>query len=152
MNKYKFYFIPRTDMASMTPGRMIAQATHAAQNFSEYVKNIRNKTISTYPLPLAVCKYTEWINETPYWYGTSIILKPNTISNQCEEFTDMQNYFLKNNSVICYKLIDPEYFIKDGKTYHLLENVCTGIYFFGSKRILDTYSKYHLFDMEFKNE
>lgn len=151
MNKHKFYYIPRTDMDSMTPGRMIAQATHAAQNFSEYMKVILEKK-SDYPDTTTLIKnYLIWKNETKYNYGTTIVLKPNTAYDQVEEFNNMQNFFYNEfKKLVCFTVIDPEYAIKDGSTTHILEDICTGIYFFGTREQMETFGNYKLFDMEFK--
>ncbi|AXH72542.1 MAG: hypothetical protein [Caudoviricetes sp.] len=151
MNKYKFYYIPRTDMDSMTPGRMIAQATHAAQNFSEYMKVISNNPIVFEKSEILINRYNDWKYETNFNYGTTIVLKPNTSYNQVDEFNNMESFFLdKKEELACYKVIDPEYFIKDGLTNHTLRDICTGIYFFGTRDQLETFGNYKLFDMEFE--
>lgn len=151
MNKHKFYYIPRTDMDSMTPGRMIAQATHAAQNFSEYMKIVIDRPTVFENSEILVDGYSDWKYETNFNYGTTIVLKPNTIYNQINEFNDMEQFFLdKRKELACYKVIDPEYFVSDGYTTHIIENVCTGIYFFGTREQLETFGSYKLFDMEFK--
>lgn len=175
---YRFYYIPRTDMDSMTPGRMMAQATHAAQQFANNFGNynsgfaymfermrdrennkIFNREESVIDDLVSHDKYCQsntgnhyslWTKETKYGFGTTIVLKPKTTKNQVEEFDKIFNYFSDIENVKCELVIDPEYFIKDGHTTHIIKDVTTGIYIFCTKEDLDKFDHYELFDRGFE--
>lgn len=146
MTSDRFYYIPRTDMDSMTPGRIIAQGTHAAHYFSKIMEDVRHLNKEMFE------RFNMWKKETSYGFGTAIVLKPNKVTNQIDEFNMLYNRTIGNPSVICNILIDPEYVIVDGDTIHLVPNVITGLIFFGRKDQLEMYDSYDLFDYNFEKE
>lgn len=122
MPEITLYCVARTDMESMTPGRVAAQISHASTKaMFEILKE--DKTTEIYKM------FDTWINEAD-GFGTTIVLQPN--SNEQEKEFDFLLKSTENNELIhAGKVIDPEYFIKDGKTFHIVENVTTCVYFFG---------------------
>lgn len=146
MSDYRFYFIPRTDMASMTPGRMMAQCSHGSHQIFKDIEEWEAINSKAYPIQ----KFDEWRTEA-HGFGTAIILSPNENIDQVTDFQNMKMCFERNEYVMCNIVVDPEYFVKDGDTVHIVPNVVTGIYFFGTKEILETHGKYNLFTKGFEN-
>ena len=60
-DELRLYILVRNDLESMTPGRVAAQASHAANVF------IKSKLFPTR-------KIREWENQTPQGFGTTIVL------------------------------------------------------------------------------
>ena len=130
----------------MTPGRMIAQGTHAAHYLS---KIMERPSISD----VVKKQFEYWKAETEFGFGTTIILKPNFgKGRQILEFKNLANISIGNHDIVCDTLTDPEYVIIDGDTVHYVPYVITGLIFFGKKSHLDMYGDYKLFDYDFKKE
>jgi peptidyl-tRNA hydrolase len=119
----KLYIIMRTDMDSMSVGRIAAQASHAANQF---VYDLERKGNSNDAL---MKRYIAWKNQTLGGFGTVIVLDGYSqeliedLLYRLEEGNLEQQFF---SSVV----IDPEYGVRDGDFVHMVENVMTCAYVF----------------------
>lgn len=130
---YKLYIILRQDLASMTPGRCAAMASHATSVFEKDVAVIGARD-DLVEINQAI---DNWKNETKYNFGTVIVLK-------VERFEELGG-ILKNVSELsgtstCGEafgndVTDPEYALLDGSVVHFVPDVQTGIYVFASDEI-----------------
>jgi len=78
------YLFPRTDLASMTPGKAMAHAAHAANAFVHTMLQHRkdlerlasdpNLTLATYNFDL-MNAFRTWETATPQGFGTTIVLQ-----------------------------------------------------------------------------
>lgn len=115
----KLFLLPRTDMASMTPGMIAAQCAHAANAAVRAVKASK-KTAFKQALK-------DW--EGDYGYGTTVVLDGENIEK-------IGNYFgylgSDLNSHLCSFgwTYDPTYPVKDGKVTHLINATTVGYVFF----------------------
>lgn len=140
----KLYILVRTDMDSMTPGRIAAQASHAANQFVfDYNKDIEHygkdyKALGDILAPLRE-SYEEWVNQTPSGFGTVIVLNGGGERDirSFLETLDQNDYFFA-------RVIDPEYAVKDGNSVHFVENVLTCAYVFPIHYRLDNHELSHL--------
>ena len=148
---YRFYFMPRIDMTSMTPGRIAAQATHAAHHFSHTMEHdyagIGHGTIRE--------AFETWKSETHYGFGTTIVLAPPRNSENVDYFNSILRKCLNDVNVsrvsATRPLIDPEYVLRDGETTHVIKDVMTGIWSFCDQdRSYEIFTDADLFDLNFK--
>ena len=111
MTDSRLYILMRTDMASMNPGKGMAQAAHAANSFvhdwgesSEYV--------------------TGWQKQTPQGFGTTITL---AVPNE-----DKMSEMIAIAGALGYPvgtIHDPSYPVRDGEITHLIPtNTCGYIF------------------------
>ena len=150
MRNARLYIIPRTDMATMTPGRAIAQATHAATKFVFDIKHQFKFDKDSYNSELKEM-LTDYLDEAN-GFGTTIVLKPKTEFDQEAEFNQLLDAVVNDESLdfvypmIGNVVIDPEYAVKDGDHVHIVPDVVTCAYFFGDvddmKQLLGTYELY----------
>lgn len=147
MRQARLYVIPRTDMETMTPGRAIAQATHAATKMIFDIHNVPEDDGDFTELSQMLEDYLDEANG----FGTTIVLKPKSEFDQDEEFAYLSKKLIEESDDFVYPaisniVIDPEYFIKDGRTTHIIPNVTTCMYFFGDpddlKSLLGSYELY----------
>lgn len=146
MRKARLYIIPRTDMGTMTPGRAIAQATHAATKMVFDIQNQNSNDIDADELAQMLEDYFDEANG----FGTTIVLKPKSEFDQEDEFSYILDQITSNEDaaypMIGNVVVDPEYYIQDGKVTHIVPNVATCLYIFGDpddlKQILGSYELY----------
>lgn len=125
----KLYILIRTDMASMTTGRIAAQASHASNQFvHDYnydIERLSKNAIYAEEVLKLKTAYQEWIKQTGRGFGTVIVKDGGTEKNirQLLNKIPLEDYTHA-------PVIDPEYAIKDGETVHLVENVLTCAYIF----------------------
>ena len=123
-NDYFLYILMRTDMASMNPGKAVAQGAHAANMFHEIM--VRRRT--------AKLKGDDSYKHFAKWqgnrmFGTTITLGV-TLDQLIAKVTEARkNEFMAD---ICH---DPTYPLRDGDFTHLIP-VDTCGYVFGSKEEL----------------
>lgn len=84
------YILMRNDLASMTPGRCMAQASHASNAF------IHRWGKQTY--------VKDWQNQTEDGFGTAIVLAADLLSIQSIAVS-----LCDNGYNVCGEVIDPEY-------------------------------------------
>jgi peptidyl-tRNA hydrolase len=116
----KLYIIMRTDMDSMSVGRIAAQASHAANQF---VYDLERKGNSNDAL---MKRYIAWKNQTLGGFGTVIVLDG---YNQ-ELIEDVLYRLEEEEQFFSGVVIDPEYGVRDGEFVHMVENVMTCAYVF----------------------
>lgn len=137
----ELYIIPRTDMASMTSGRTIAQACHAANQFTMRVMNkddnsYRGKDAETY-----FSDAREWHQEAD-GFGTTIILQTQKTVNQNKYLKELVK-FVKSEVPYIYSdfIVDPTYPLKDGNFTHLIPLI-TVAYMYIPGYVFDNLEKY----------
>jgi hypothetical protein len=125
------YVFGRTDLASMNPGKMAAQAVHAGHHFSKVIKEIRAAPQNSNDTRL-LALYDEWENTTPYGYGTTITLETNEARmKEAVELVQRYGFFARITP-------DPTYPVKDGEVCHLIP-VNTSGFVFGMKSALEPF-------------
>lgn len=119
VEKVKLYMLVRTDLASMTPGRIAAQCAHAAHIF---VNDIQEYWLDGDQEEWVVKNYWSWVNSTAQGYGTVIVLNGGTESD-IDALMDKEEYYSR-------WVIDQEYHLRDGDFTHLIKDVATVAFFF----------------------
>lgn len=106
------YILMRTDMASMNPGKAMAHAAHAANQFQTKINNyfiklrrdgLKNKKLDQL--------YFHWKQETGL-FGTTI-----TLGAPIEAIRNVVNLFPEQCAGIVH---DPSYPLRDGDVLHLI--------------------------------
>jgi hypothetical protein len=117
------YILMRTDMASLNPGKAVAQGTHAANLFERDVRELRK----SFPDAPNVLAYDAWASDRGF--GTAI-----TLSVNGDQLTSLlaQAYEMGCISGVC---TDPTYPLRDGDVTHLLRLDTCG-YIFGDRAAL----------------
>ena len=138
MNDYTLYILMRNDLPSMSPGRKMAQASHASNAFIHECKH--HKEIK------------KWQTQTTQGFGTAIVL-----AAQAHEISTILNSLKESKCIYSNTVIDPDYvipvspevtqfidlkhvgkleFVGDNRDYllHRVEMTCA--YVFGSKTLL----------------
>lgn len=111
MAKERLYIIMRTDMDSGTPGKMMAQASHASNAFVKKAFDV-GEDIS------------EWTNQTNQGFGTVIVLDGGTINDIRHSIE-----ILDQNGYVCDMVFDPTYPLSDGNFTHLIPvETCAYVY------------------------
>lgn len=103
----RMYIVVRTDLASMTPGRVAAQVSHATSQAAwEYINNNTNDT-------MFADMYRLWANESggDQGFGTTIVLDGGDITNLLE----IIGAYRYSNYVV-----DETYPLLDGTVTHCL--------------------------------
>lgn len=115
------YVIVRQDLDSMGRGRTAAQASHAANQMT-YEHHMLTED------PIKESYVMDWVKQTPYGFGTQIVKKVNS----GEELTSLYEHLSSQNfsdiPVVIGLTIDPEYFVPDGESGHLVKDVPTALY------------------------
>jgi len=104
------YVLVRTDLDSMTPGRVAAQVGHAVSVFHGMMERADPETD-------LFNMYTKWKSETPYGYGTKIILDGQNLDRLLEELYKIPGDLVSSLSRC---ITDPEYAVRDGEVIHIL--------------------------------
>lgn len=103
------YILMRTDMASMNPGKAMAQAAHAANAFIRDVG-----TADRYDDNI-VYAASAWEDSTEQWFGTTLVLAAPNEKALFDAVAAAQAEGLPAETVL-----DPTYPIRDGEVTHLL--------------------------------
>lgn len=140
----KLYILIRTDMASMTTGRIAAQASHASNQFVfQYYKDLERLTSDPKTFEDLIYRtkrtYSEWESQTSSGFGTVIVLNGGTEADIRSTLDK-----LDENDYTYAKVVDPEYPIKDGNSIHFVENVLTCAYVFPIHDRADNHELSHL--------
>jgi peptidyl-tRNA hydrolase len=95
------YIIMRNDMASMNPGKAMAQASHASNAFVKCMSGVNNDTM-----------FKQWTQSTYQGFGTVLVLAANI--SQILEINKAATATGYVNEII----YDPTYPIVDGQVVH----------------------------------
>lgn len=128
-NDYCLWILMRNDMLSLNPGKAMAQAAHAANQFVQHC-NLSLGSAESYE----ACK--TWQKQSGMGFGVTIVLAASLIDIQ-NTFYDL--YYRSGLPLICSMVTDSSYPIKDGETTHLLP-VVTCAYIFGKREDVKTYT------------
>lgn len=128
------YILMRSDMASLNPGKAMAQASHASNQFifNSY------KFIPEGPELSAVKR---WQNQTKFGFGTVLVLDA---FDESGIFYAIEN--ARKEELICDLVIDPSYPLIDGDYIHHITDVLTCCYIFsdsGKLEILENFPLYN---------
>lgn len=128
----KLYILIRTDMDSMTVGRIAAQASHAANQFVGDIhaeiesRKLTSSIAGNFDNGKRYSKfYKKWYEQTNSHFGTVIVLNG---GSEKDIFTVLEK--LDGEKYFWQPVIDPEYSVKDGDTIHVVNNVLTCAYIF----------------------
>lgn len=122
-NDYRLYILMRTDLASMNPGKAVAQGAHAA---NQCVQEIRDSGSSAH-----IAMLDAWEDQTRHGFGTTITLSVDerTMREAIECSQDVQDLW----AGIVH---DPTYPLRDGQVVHLIP-LDTCAFVFGLKSDVD---------------
>lgn len=126
-DQHYLYILVRNDMESLGRGKSVAQGAHAANQFiwdevlSRMIDATRSSTVNKAAL--------EWSREAN-GFGTTIALS----ASLAQMNTTVQ--IAKALGFPASLVSDPEYPLVDGPTVHLIPNVVTTAYVFGTKDAL----------------
>ena len=127
---HKLYILMRNDMNSMTPGKGMAQAAHAANAF------ILEATENDVDIDLGVM-VGEWAEDTDQGFGTTIVLETNE-----EKMRDAIDHINEYHTTHAGVVHDPSYPLRDGDTLHLLPlNTCAYVFCSKDNIALEDYMK-----------
>lgn len=105
----RLYMLVRTDMETMTAGRIAAQVSHATSVFHENVLSANQSAGEA---------FYDW-KEEAIDFGTVIVLDAGDEADLIELTENLSDYYYVGN------VIDPEYPIRDGNAIHIIDNVLT---------------------------
>lgn len=109
------YILMRTDLASMNPGKAVAQGAHAANQFIYSYEGWED--------------VEKWEKETVSGFGTTIVL-------EVDEATMRKTIQLASSTGVLHDTVhDPGYPVRDGEVTHLIPLDTCG-YIFGDKEKL----------------
>jgi peptidyl-tRNA hydrolase len=134
------YILARNDLASMNPGKLAAQASHASNAFvfayHEYMRNsaVDQANVSTVGLNKA---FNQWQNSTLQGFGTVLVLEGS--------MTDISDVVktMANMNYMAEVIHDPTYPIVDGNiVHHIPLDTCA--YVFVPDKLTDHTASYFL--------
>ena len=114
------YILMRNDMASMNPGKAMAQASHASNSFQHHM----NVVLKDENDGLAAEKFfNDWANTTNQGFGTVLTLA-------VDEDTMRERVAMASEMGFYAKVVhDPTYPLVDGQTVHFIPvDTCAWIY------------------------
>ena len=114
------YILMRTDLASMNPGKAMAQASHAGSTFVHNAEPGYNVDEEL---------FNAWQKETPQGFGTVLVLGVTEV--QMRTAVEIAESF-GVDKFPCEIIHDPTYPLQDGDTTHFIP-VDTCGYIFGDK-------------------
>lgn len=117
--EYYLYIIMRSDMASMTPGRACAQASHATSLFESFFNGLGDFDL--------IKHYKTW-KAAAGRFGTTIVLDAGT--ENLDDIVD--RLYSKRDEEFRWAFgytHDPEYSVQDGDVTHLVAiNTCLWVF------------------------
>jgi peptidyl-tRNA hydrolase len=119
------YILMRNDLASLNPGKAMAQASHASnafvRKFHEYMQRL-NATADQKAVDLNTAFY-EWENSTVQGFGTVLVLEGNMND------IDSTVYMFQKLGYVADLIHDPTYPIVDGSVVHYIPiNTCAYVF------------------------
>ncbi len=125
--KVVLYIIMRGDLASLNPGKAMAQASHAYGAMMESVEGTDNEAL-----------FLEWQAQTSQLFGTTIVLIAkdwDEVGSILHAYTDTD---LQRRYTVSGAVLDPEYPVRDGTaTHHIPVYTCGFV--FGRKNFAGHY-------------
>lgn len=112
------YILMRTDLASLNPGKMAAQASHAANMAVGFGRRVAPTLVN------------DWEKETPSYCGTTIVLDGGSMDsiNDIIEEINVKN-FDSDTKIATGIWHDPSYPLRDGNFTHLIPlDVCGWVF------------------------
>lgn len=137
------YIIVRKELASMTPGRVAAMASHA----TSLMEHNHNLLVSQTEIASPV--YEEWVDETTQGYGTAIILQHMNWDEFKENiFAEVEALCsLSPEGSMCGIVEDPTYAVKDGLVTHYLPvETCAYVLTYKGSKIANTFLNLKMYD------
>lgn len=121
---YTLFILMRSDLESLNPGKMAAQATHAANDFQSQAQEIMK------------FEFKQWCGETDEpgcWkagtFGTTIVLDGKTEEHITNAINDLDSFFEGVANFNSGIITDSSYPLKDGTFTHLIPLVtCAWIF------------------------
>jgi len=108
----------RNDLASMNPGKAMAQASHAAnafvQHFHGYAQKYNSTTVHESIQTATMNGFNEWENSTHQGFGTVL-----TLESRMADITPVVSIF-KSANYVAGVVHDPTYPILDGEVVHYI--------------------------------
>lgn len=104
MKNFRIYLLMRNDMASMTIGRVAAQAHHASDAIAHAIQK---------SYPESINDYIEWKRESKQEFGTVIVLA-------CDKETMYNRYNMVKDHIPSVIVHDETYRINDGAETHYI--------------------------------
>lgn len=137
MNDPRLYILMRTDLESMNPGKMAAQACHAANQFVFRINEYATLCKEAFPNALSgrVADFEEWQASTPDGFGTTIILDGGSISDIIEFINEIAPELTVASGIV----VDPTYPVRDGSVTHLLPLETCAYVFTRDKTLLEKF-------------
>lgn len=111
------YILMRTDLASMTPGRAVAQGSHAANKFT-YTMDAQGRS---------TCRpYQMWLDAAGgQGFGTVIVLDGGSMADIEKTIDALDNAGIMYADIVT----DPTYPVKDGEFVHYVNiNTCAYVF------------------------
>jgi peptidyl-tRNA hydrolase len=134
------YILARNDLASMNPGKLAAQASHASNAFvfayHEYVRNSSANQVDEYTSKLNKA-FNQWQNSTSQGFGTVLVLE-GSMPDIAETVNTMANM-----NYMAEVIHDPTYPIVDGSVVHHIP-LDTCAYVFVPDKLTDHNASYFL--------
>ena len=110
------YVLMRTDLASMNPGKAVAHGAHAANQFDEAMKTIKNAEL--------LQGYEDW-KESAGYFGTTITLGVNAAQLEAH----VKAVAAEGTHVVAGLVFDPTYPLRDGDFTHFIPLTTCGFVF-----------------------
>ncbi len=120
------FILVRTDMESMSRGRIAAQCVHAGNQMVCHINGLQRDKISSGEVMKYALYLQEWEAQTGYGFGTCYVMDVDEekLSNVIEE--------ANSKGFLSGTVRDPTYPVKDGEVIHLVSVITCG-YIFGKK-------------------
>lgn len=131
-NNPVLYILMRTDLDSLNPGKAMAQAAHAANQFVAYAREMKNVDGIFHEA------FNEWERQANF-FGTTIVL-----DGKDEETIVRLVNKCADRSYLSAVVVDPEYPLRDGKVTHILPNFITCGYVFSPNGKIEELSELSL--------
>lgn len=130
------FILMRNDIASMNPGKAIAQGTHASNAFVKKVEAFtqiyNTKSKHTDIEDATINGFREWEYSTPQGFGTVLVLE-----GRMSEFKPIINTF-QALGYVADVITDPTYPIMDGEIVHYVNMETCAYVFVPNKEADDT--------------
>lgn len=118
------YVIVRQDLDSMGRGRAAAQASHAANQmvYENFIKDGPAGSESRREM------VRDWMEQTTYGFGTQIVKKVKSLKELECTFDLLKENFHEGFPAVYGMTADPEYFVPDGTSGHIVSDVKTAMF------------------------